>query len=88
MDRLQKAERIMRALLNEGFEQAVDRKALYRVIGRTLLRVDPATKRAWAEFLIDLGWLEEAPSGILLLKPPARITLEGFQVEVEEGERD
>ncbi len=83
MDRKKNAERVMRALLDEGFVQAVDRKTLLRVIGRTLLRVDPATKRAWAEFIIDLGWLVPAADGILLLRPPASIDVEAYGVEVE-----
>ncbi len=87
MNRRKRAERIMRALLEEGFVQAVDRKTLYRVIGRTLDRVDPATKRAWAEFLIDLEWLVEAPGDVLLLKVPASIDIEAYDVGVEEEGR-
>ncbi len=83
MNRLKNAERVMRALLEEGFVQAVDRKTLLRVIGRTLLRVDPATKRAWAEFLIDLGWLVPTAGGVLLVRPPTSIDVTAYGVEVE-----
>ncbi len=84
MNNQERALRIMRAIYDEGFREAIDLDALDGILART---IDVRSRRAfrnWRFYLESKGYLEKTKGRIRLLHFPVSLELETFNTEEEE----